>query len=146
MWETNSVSLWVFWRLKTFRKKLGFFFEKVFFPCLESQKKLFLCLSLRVFLGTLNVINFFTIVSVCIFKALCSLWILSGKPTWAVLSLFVSYKRYLRDALCPGWNCLNFLQVFVGYQANFSWFYKFLKETCMHLKLHWCNLILSSCL
>ena len=28
----------------------------------------------------------------------------------------------------PGWNCLNFLHVFVGYQANFPWFYKNLKE------------------
>ena len=27
---------------------------------------------------------------------------------------------------------LNFLQVFVGYQANFPWFYEILKETSMH--------------
>ena len=32
----------------------------------------------------------------------------------------------------PGWKCLNILQVFVGYQANFSLFYKNLKETSMH--------------
>ena len=29
----------------------------------------------------------------------------------------------------PVWKCLKFLQVFVGYQANFTWFYKSLKET-----------------
>ena len=31
-----------------------------------------------------------------------------------------------------GWNCLNFLHAFVGYQANFPRFYKILKETSMH--------------
>ena len=28
----------------------------------------------------------------------------------------------------PGWSCLNFLHVFVGYQANFPCFYKFVKK------------------
>ena len=30
--------------------------------------------------------------------------------------------------IVPGSNCLNFLQVFVGYQADFSWFYKIIKK------------------
>ena len=32
----------------------------------------------------------------------------------------------------PGWNCLNFLHVFVGYQANFLKIYIFLQKTSMH--------------
>ena len=32
----------------------------------------------------------------------------------------------------PGWNCLNFFHLFVGYQANFPLFYKILKEMFMH--------------
>ena len=41
----------------------------------------------------------------------------------------------IKRVAVPGWNCLNFLQVFVGYQANFSWLYKILKETSMYENL-----------
>ena len=29
-------------------------------------------------------------------------------------------KQHFKNVGIPGWNCLNILQVFVGYQANFS--------------------------
>ena len=35
---------------------------------------------------------------------------------------------------CPCWNCLNFLHVLVGYQANFP-FYKIFKETSIKTSL-----------
>ena len=39
----------------------------------------------------------------------------------------------------PGWNCLNFLHVFVGYKGNFPWFYKILKEMSMHSACYLAN-------
>ena len=44
----------------------------------------------------------------------------------AIMSIMINSGEY------PGWNCLNFLHVFVGYQANFPWFNKILKEMSMH--------------
>ena len=40
-------------------------------------------------------------------------------------------KKKFFSNVSPGWNCLNLLHVFVGYQANFPWFYKILKKTSM---------------
>ena len=36
-----------------------------------------------------------------------------------VLQIFFTTPKLLKLDIHPGWNCLNFLHVFVGYQANF---------------------------
>ena len=53
----------------------------------------------------------------------------------------ILYQESWKFFYYPGWNCLNFLQVFVGYQANFSWFYEILKETSIKTSLMQFNFI-----
>ena len=53
-------------------------------------------------------------------------------------------QRIFYVAAWTGWNCLNFLQVFVGYQANFPGFYS--QRNVHSSKFYSFNLILSNCL
>ena len=39
--------------------------------------------------------------------------------------------------MAPTWAGPGLLQVFVGYKANFSWFYKILKETSTLAGIAW---------
>ena len=60
--------------------------------------------------------------------------------TWKKFLLWIPLQQNIyydkaESNIClryPGWNCLNFSKVFVGYQANFSWFYEILTEISMH--------------
>ena len=39
---------------------------------------------------------------------------------YSVKIMFLSVHFSIEESTYPGWNCMNFLQVFVGYQATFS--------------------------